>query len=406
MALYAKLLHQKLHSHLLIRHLSATATTTTAVSPSAILSPSDSSAVLTSKQKSRAALHLLRSENEPSRIVDICRAAALTPSSHLDRNAFSSAISKLSSSQSFSSIRSLVDDLLLSSKNPNPRFVSHAIVLFGHAGMHDDALRAFRSLPSPRSLNALLFACIISNNHSELAKIFREYPAIYGVSPDLETYNTVIKSFAESGTTRSFYSVFDEMLKRKIKPNTTTFCNALEGFYKEQRFDDVEKVLELMRKHDCNPGVSTYNVRILGLTKLGKTEQAKELFGEMLKKKVNPSWVSYSYLIVGFCKEGNLEEAKRFYKSMRSKGCVAESWVYFSLMNYLCKGGDFEAALEVCKDTMVRNWVPCFASMKLLVNGLASSSKVDEAKDLIEKVKERFPKGADMWKEVEEGLLK
>lgn len=404
MALFANLRHQNLRSCRLLRHLSATSTTT--VSPSAVLSPSDPSALLTAKQKSRAALHLLRSETEPSRIVDICRAAALTPSSHLDRNALSSAISKLSSSQSFSSIRSLVDDLLLSSKDPNPRFLSHAIVLFGHAGMIDDALRAFRSLPSPRSLNALLFACVSSNNHSELAKIFREYPAIYGVSPDLETYNTVIKSFAESGTTRSFYSVFDEMLKKKIKPNTTTFCNALEGFYKEQRFDDVEKVLELMKKHDCNPGVTTYNARILGLTKLGKSEQAKELFGEMVKKKVKPSWVTYSHLIVGFCKEGNLEEAKRFYKSMRSNGCVAESWVYFSLMNHLCKGGDFEAALGVCRDTMVRNWVPCFASMKMLVNGLASSSKMDEAMDLIEKVKERFPKGADMWKEVEEGLLK
>ncbi|XP_020577417.1 pentatricopeptide repeat-containing protein At1g61870, mitochondrial [Phalaenopsis equestris] len=399
MALCAKLRHQHLHSRLLVRHLSA-------ASPSAILSPSDPSALLTAKQKSRAALYLLRSENEPSRIVDICRAAALTPTSHLDRNAFSSAISKLSSSQSFSSIRTLIDDLLLSSKNPNPRFLSHAIVLFGHAGMLDDALRAFRSLPSPRSLNALLFACIISNNHSELAKIFREYPTIYGVTPDLETYNTVIKSFAESGTTRSFYSVFDEMLKRKIKPNMTTFCNALEGFYKEQRFDDVEKVLELMKRHDCNPGLSTYNVRILGLTKLGKSAQAKELFGEMVKKKVKPSWVTYSHLIVGFCKEGNLEEASRLYKSMRSNGCVAESWVYFALMNHLCKGGDFGAALGVCKDTMVRNWVPCFASMKMLVNGLASSSKVDEAKDLIEKVKEKFPKGVDMWKEVEEGLLK
>ncbi|KAK8968367.1 Pentatricopeptide repeat-containing protein [Platanthera guangdongensis] len=393
MALYPRIRTLNLH----LRHLSSSAAA--AGSPSSILSPSDPSAILTSKQKSRAALSLLRSETDPSRIVDICRAAALTPDSHLDRTALSSAVTKLSSSQSFSSIRSLVDDLLL------PRHLSHAIVLFAQAGMLDDSLRAFRTSPSQRSLNALLFACIVSNNHSQLSKFFTEYPSIYSITPNLETYNTVLKSFSESGTSRSFYSVFDEMLKRNIKPNMTTFCIALEGFYKEQRFGDVDKVLELMRSHGCSPNLATYNARILGLTKLGKSELARELFDELKKKNMKPSWVTYGHLIVGFCKEGNLEEAKRFYRSMRRNGSVAESWVYFSLMNYLCKGGDYEAAMGICNDTMARNWVPCFVSMKTLVNGLASSSKLDEAKDLIEKVKGRFPKAADMWKEVEEGLV-
>ncbi|PKA48193.1 Pentatricopeptide repeat-containing protein [Apostasia shenzhenica] len=104
----------------------------------------------------------------PSRIVDICRAAALTPASHLLRVALSSAISKLSSFLSFSAIRSLVDDLFLSSKDHNSRSLSHAVVLFGQAGMHYDALCAFRSSPSCSSLNYLLFACILSKNHDRI----------------------------------------------------------------------------------------------------------------------------------------------------------------------------------------------------------------------------------------------
>ncbi|PKA45651.1 Pentatricopeptide repeat-containing protein [Apostasia shenzhenica] len=403
MALHTALRRRNLEFHLLLRCLSAASAVATA-SPSAILSPSNPSAILTAKQKSRAALSLLKSETDPSRIVDICRAAALTSASHLDRVALSSAISKLSSSLCFSAIRSLVDDLLLSSKDHNPRFLSHAIVLFGQAGMLDDALRAFRSSPSCSSLNSLLFACILSKNHSELAKIFRDYPTTYGVTPNLETYNIVIRSFAESGTTRSFYSVFEEMRKRNFKPNTTTFCNTLEGFYRELRFDEVERVLELMKKHDCHPGLTTCNVRIQALCKIGRSEQAKDLFREMVKSGMKPSWVTYNHLITGFCKEGNLNEAKRLYKEMRSKGCVAESGVYFTLIHYLCKDGDFEAALGVCEDTMARNWVPCFAIMEMPVNGLASSSKVGEAKDLIKKVKERFPKGSEMWKEVEDGM--
>ncbi|EHA8589686.1 pentatricopeptide repeat-containing protein, mitochondrial [Cocos nucifera] len=401
MATLARVRHRLLSfpiPHLLLHRLSSAA---------AILSPGDPSAVLTSKQKSRAALSLLKSEKNPARIVEICRAADLTPASPLDRTALSIAASKLAASGSFAALRSYLDGFL----TPRPdissdRLRSHAIVLFGQAGMFDDAVRTFKTSDSPsvRSLNALLFACILAKKHDEVGRIFRDFPTSYGIAPNLDTYNTVIKSFCESGTSRSFFSVLDEMIRVGIKPNMTTFCTALAGFYREERFDDVGKVLELMKKHDCHPGLSAYNVRLQSLCKLKRLGEAKALFEEMLAKGMKPNWVTYNHLIFGFCKEGDLEEAKKLYKEMGRRGCVADSSCYFTLIYYLCQGGDFEAALGVAKETMARNWVPCFSTMKMLVNGLVSRSKVEEARELIEKMKEKFSGNADMWKEVEEGL--
>lgn len=395
---------------LLLRHRR----TFSSSSSSAILNPSDPSAPLSSKQKSRAALSLLKSISSSSaapdaaaadadRIVAICRAAALSPSSHLDRHALSLAVSSLSASRSFDHLRSLLHSLLLSPHSP-PRHLSHAIVLFGQAGLLDDALRTFRSHPDLPSLNALLFACILSRNHDRVPRLFRDLPASHGINPNLDTYNTVLKSFSESGTSRSFFSVLDEMSRAKIKPNRTTFYTALAGFYKEERFDDVEKVLELMKKHDCRPGLTTYNVRIQSLCKLKRPGEAMALLKEMKGKGMKPNWVTYNHLIYGFCKEGDLEEAKKLYKEMRSRGCVGDSAFYFTLIYYLCKGGDFETALGLCRETMARNWIPCFSTMKMLVNGLVSASKVEEAKEIVEKIKEKFSGNADMWKEVEEAL--
>nr|CAD1841069.1 unnamed protein product [Ananas comosus var. bracteatus] len=253
---------------LLLRHRR----TFSSSSPSAILSPSDPSAPLSSKQKSRAALSLLKSISSSSaapdaaaadadRIVAICRAAALSPSSHLDRHALSLAVSSLSASRSFDHLRSLLHSLLLSPHSP-PRHLPHAIVLFGQAGLLDDALRTFRSHPDLPSLNALLFACILSRNHDRVPRLFRDLPASHGINPNLDTYNTVLKAFSD----------------------------------------------------------------------------------------------------------------------------------------------DFETALGLCKETMARNWIPCFSTMKMLVNGLVSASKVEEAKEIVEKIKEKFSGNADMWKEVEEAL--
>lgn len=73
-----------------------------------ILNP-NSSTPLTSKEKTGAALSLLRAEKNPERILDICRSASLTPQSHLDRIAYSIAISKLRDLNYFNGIRAFVE---------------------------------------------------------------------------------------------------------------------------------------------------------------------------------------------------------------------------------------------------------------------------------------------------------
>jgi hypothetical protein len=72
--------------------------------------------------------------------------------------------------------------------------------------------------------------------------------------------------------------------------------------------------------------------------------------------------------------------------------------------NFLCKGGDFDIALEVYNETAPRNWVPSFSTMKMSVNGFFGSLRMDKAKGIIEKMKEKFPNKIDEWKEVEEAL--
>ncbi|KAJ6842584.1 putative pentatricopeptide repeat-containing protein, mitochondrial [Iris pallida] len=374
-----------------------------AAAAAAVLSPSDPSAVLSAKQKSRAALSLLKSESDPERILSICRSADLHPSSHLDRHSLSLAITNLSKTNSTSSIQTLVSSLLLQRRDA--KSLSHAIVLFGQAGMLDSALSAFTSSPpSTKNLNSLLFAAILAKDHPSVERFFRMFP---DVEPDVDTYNVVVKSFSESGSTRSAYSLLDEMRKKNIEPNTTTFNTMISGFYRENKLDEVDKVIDLMRrKYNSQPGLSTYNERIMSLCKLKRSKEAKGLFDEMVRKKMKMNPVTYSHLIVGFCKEGDLEEAKRFYGEMKKKGLVAGSSCYFSLIHYLCQGEDFEAALGVCNEMMERNWVPCFATMKLLVKGLAKIGKGEEASEIVGKMKERFPGNAEMWKEVEEGLPK
>ncbi|KAJ9169075.1 hypothetical protein P3X46_020543 [Hevea brasiliensis] len=381
---------------------------------STILSPG-STTPLSSKEKTRAALSLLKSEENPEKIVEICRAASLTPESHLDRIAFSVAISKLSKSNHFSYIQQFLDDLRSSRADlrSSERFAGHAIVLFGQANMMDHAIRTFQEYHadvvgsgtgSVKALNALLFACILAKDYREVKRIFLEFPKIYSIEPNLDTYNTVIKAFCESGSSSSGYSVIAEMDRKVVKPNATTFGNLLAGFYKEEKFEDAAKVLEMMKKHGIRQGVSTYNIRIQSLCKLKRSVEAKALLYGMLSRKMKPNSVTYCNLIHGFCNEENLEEAKRLFNSMINGGGKPDADCYFTLMHYLCRGGDLDTALRICKESIEKGWVPNFGTMKSLVNGLSRVGKVAEAKELVGQMKERFTKNVNMWDEIEASL--
>lgn len=290
--------------------------------------------------------------------------------------------------------------------------MSHCMVLYGESGLLGDAVKVFDKMTelgirrTAKSLNALLFSCIVANDYGEMKRVFVEFPKRYGIEPDVETYNMVIKGFCESGSSSSVYSVLAEMDRKGCKPNASTFGLWIAGFYKEEKFDDVGKVLEEMRKRNMFPGISTYNIRIQSLCKLRRTNEAKALLNGMFSHGMKPNKNTYYHLIHGFCREGKMEEAKEFYKKMNNAGFKPDSECYFTLVYFLCKSEDFETALSICKESMAKNWFPCHSTMKLLVNGLASISKVDEALELVAQVKEKFPNSADQWNEIEESLPK
>lgn len=195
------------------------------------------------------------------------------------------------------------------------------------------------------------------------------------------------------------------MDRNSVKPNVTTLNNAISGFYKEEKFEEVGKVLKVMEeKYGVLPSLSTYNVRIQSLCKLKRSSEAKALFEGMVCNRRKPNSVSYASLIYGFCKEGNLEEAKKLFRDMNRRGYLPDAACYFTVVYFLCRGGEFEAALEVATECMGKGWVPNFTTMKGLVNGLAGAGRVDDAKEVIKQIKEKFAENGDRWDEIEAGL--
>ncbi|KAH6831400.1 hypothetical protein C2S53_016300 [Perilla frutescens var. hirtella] len=371
-----------------------------------------SSSDTSSKEKTRAALSVIRFEQNPERIIDVCRSAGLTPESHLDRIVFSKAISKLRELKHYDGIRAFVEESMNQPGCRSERYASHCIIVYGQGGLIDHAIKLFDRMPemgierNVKTLNSLLFSCLLAREYGQIKRIFLEFPRKYGLQPNLETYNTILKGLCNSGGAREAHSILAEMERKCIKPSATTFATVIAGFYSEENLADVGKMLQLMNKYNMRVGISIYNVRIHSLCKLGRLAEAKALFDGILSNGMKPNCRTYGHLIYGYCRRGRLDTAKALFQEMVDMGLKPESECYFTLVYYLCQGKDFQAASTICEDCMSNGWVPNTTTMKSLVHGLAANNKVDEARRIVCLLKNRFRRNSQIWDEIEEGLPK
>lgn len=72
-----------------------------------------------------------------------------------------------------------------------------------------------------------------------MKRIFNEFQKTYGIEPNLDTYNRVIKSLCKPGDSSAVNSILSEMDRKSIKPNATSFGLWLAGCYREEKFGDV-----------------------------------------------------------------------------------------------------------------------------------------------------------------------
>ncbi|KAF8030157.1 hypothetical protein BT93_E2555 [Corymbia citriodora subsp. variegata] len=354
-------------------------------SSSSILSP-DSNAPLSSKEKTGAARPLPKTENKPEGV------------------ASSVAIPKLRRLSPFRERSTVTRD---------ESAVCGAIRYYGWLGKIDEAINAFKQVKAlgiyrtVKSLNALLRASIEAEDYEETKRIYMEFPRIYSLEPDLETFNTAIEAFCKSGSTSSAYSALADMDRKGVKPTKTTFENMLDGFYEAEKYEETGKVLDLTQKYGVSLNFWYYFFRIRRLCDLRKPGEAEKLLNEMLAWGMTPVPDTYVFLIHGFCDEGRYDVAKKLFKSMVNGSCRPYNFRYDYLIQRFCEGGDFDGALQIFKDsvdTAEEDWDPAFLVMKSLVDGLVSVNKVNEARELITQVKERWPGKTDSWDEIKAGL--
>ncbi|WOL13374.1 pentatricopeptide repeat-containing protein [Canna indica] len=389
------------HSHL----------STLSTSPVADPNPSSSKTISTSKSA-------ILSESDPDRLASLFESATRYPSFRNDRLIYHISIRKLAKHRRPDLIERLLEAAKSDPKAPKSEgFHVRLLSLYADAGMLDHAVRTFEAMPglgrqrSERSLCALLSAFLKNGRFDRLQDAFYRASKEFGITPGVSCYNMLLEALCSSNEVEKARTMLDEMPKKGTKPNIICHNSVLNGYLKKGDFAGFEEVLEEIKTKKFKLNVGTYNIKIAALCAQGKSFQAEELLNVMKSDGIEPSRISFNTLINGFIKEGNINSAMQVFERMKGtkmpkgSGISPNLKTYIMLLQGLVEEGEFEKAVGIYKECLNKKWPLPFQTVKVLIEGLAKNSQVDEAKYVIEWMRKAVRgKSIDDWRRMEEAL--
>lgn len=343
------------------------------------------------------ALEKLKAERNPDKLFHLFKANSHNRLVIENRFAFEDTVSRLAGASRFDYIKELLEHQKTLPQGRREGFVVRIIMLYGKAGMPDDALRTFYEMHlfgccrTVKSFNASLKALALNHMFYEVFRVFTEAPKEFGISPDEFSFNLVIKALCDVGDLNSAYIVMIDMEKAGLRPDVVTYTTLISAFYKNHRNQIADGLWNLMVLRNCFPNLATFNVRIQYLINIGRPWRARDLTKKMVLVGVYPDEMTFNLIIKGFCKVGNLDMAKRVYDGMCNKGCKPNSKIFQTMIHYLCEGKEYDLAFSLCKKSMSNNWFPSVDSISNLLQGLMNISKANNAQNIINLVHKRVP---------------
>ncbi|CAN6298861.1 unnamed protein product [Urochloa humidicola] len=180
--------------------------------------------------------------------------------------------------------------------------------------------------------------------------------------------------------------VHEKMILEGHSPDVLTYNIVMRAKYMLGRLDQFHRLLDEMGRNGLTPDLHTYNLLLHvldGLGRAGNLEACKYFFDEMVKKGCEPDVVCYTVMITSYVAAGEFEEAQRFFDDMLVRGQLPNVYTYNSMIRGLCTVGEFDKAFSMLKDMESHGCTPNFSVYSSLVSRLRNDGKDSQANNVI-----------------------
>ncbi|KAK7256484.1 hypothetical protein RIF29_29935 [Crotalaria pallida] len=337
------------------------------------------------------------------------------------------------------------------------KFFNSLIRSYGEAGLFKESMKLFQIMKSvgvSRSVvtfNSILLILLRRGRTTMAKEVYDEMLGTYGVTPDVYTYNTLIRGFCKNSMVDEGFRFFKEMtsvdcnpdvvtyntlvdglcragkvdiahnlvkgMSKKcedLNPNVVTYTTLIRGYCMKQEVDEALAILEEMTGRGLKPNIITYNTLLKGLCEAKKLDKMKDVLEEMIGESgFSPDTCTFNTLIHAHSCAGNLAEALKVFENMKELQVPADSASYSVLIRCLCQKGEYDTAERLFdelfeKEILLNNFgsKPLAASYSPIFQYLCEHGKANKAERVLRQLMRRGTQDALSYKAVIMGHCK
>ncbi|KAL4193837.1 hypothetical protein AMTRI_Chr06g178910 [Amborella trichopoda] len=344
---------------------------------------------------------LLRLEKDPKMALQLFQSPKIgNPSFRYSSLSYDLIIQKLGKAKMFEQMEAILQELQKETRfTPPEQLFCSVIKFYGRDRKPQIALQTYERIPSfrcprtVRALNTLLNALLNCRDMETFGRIHDELDQY--ASPDLCTYNILIKACCLNNSPDHAFQMFEEMVSNGIQPNAITFGTLITSLCSNSRLNEAFRLKEdMVWCLNVQPNSLVYTSLMKGLFKANELARAFQLKEEMVDNGIELDSGVYSTLIAGLCNAGRMQEIDGLLKKMKSNGCEPDIVTYNAIICGLCKEADLESAFGVLNEiTKKGHCKPDVFTYNILIGGLCRQGRAKEAAELVEDMPRRgcFP---------------
>ncbi|XP_052179908.1 pentatricopeptide repeat-containing protein At4g21065-like [Diospyros lotus] len=217
-------------------------------------------------------------------------------------------------------------------ENPKPFILKQCIALlltcasskYKLRQIHAFSIRHWVPLSSPDMGKHLIFRLVsLSGSMAYAHQIFTQIQ-----SPNIFTWNTMIRGYAESENPSPGLHVYREMRVNSIEPDTHTYPFLLKAVAKILNVREGEKVHSVAVRNGFDSSVFVQNTLVHMYAACGHAESAHKVFELMPDRNL----VTWNSVINGFALNGRPNEALTLYREMGLDGVEPDGFTMVSLL--------------------------------------------------------------------------
>ncbi|XP_051150367.1 pentatricopeptide repeat-containing protein At1g05600 [Andrographis paniculata] len=296
--------------------------------------------------------------------------------------------------------------------------IAGVIETYMDAGMVEDAISLFKSLPEfncvnyTRSFHTLLEKLVRDSKLETCCQLFVEHCRGWEISSRMYSLNLLMDVLCRMRRSDLAIRVFQEMGNQWCDPGRETYRILMRGLCNDGRLSDATQLLFLMfgriSRKGCGADVSIYRMLLEALCDNGDVDEAVEILGKILRRGLRvpkryfkqldktqfrvedvkslinealirggvPSSDSYRAMAVDLYSEGNIVGGDNVLDEMREKGFRSSPQIFEAKIAALFAAGEVDRAVECVRNDMIENGcVPTVRVHNAVVKGLCDAGE-------------------------------